>query len=127
MLKQHALNFPFTQNQDKVSWKWSLKGVFIVKSTYDRLTSDDNGESYSRIWKAKFPYKIKIFIWLIEQGAILTKDNVLRRKWVGDPSSSFCDDMESTNHLFFTCHTAKVAWSIVCSYIGADNTPNSLD
>ena len=89
MLKQHALNFPFTQNQDKVSWKWSLRGVFIVKSTYDRLTSDDNGESYSRIWKAKFPYKIKIFIWLIEQGAILTKDNVLRRKWVGDPSSSF--------------------------------------
>ena len=44
------------------------KVFFSVKSTYD--SSDDNGDSFSRIWKAKLPYKIKIFLWLIEQGGL---------------------------------------------------------
>jgi len=79
--------------------KWSQKGGFSVKSTYD--SSDDNGDSFSRIWKAKLPYKIKIFLWLIEQGAILTKDNTVRRRWPGNPSGCFCDNMESINHLCF--------------------------
>jgi len=75
------------------------KVFFSVKSTYD--SSDDNGDSFSRIWKAKLPYKIKIFLWLIEQGAILTKDNTVRRRWPGNPSCCFCDNMESINHLCF--------------------------
>jgi len=104
--------------------KWSQKGGFSVKSTYD--SSDDNGDSFSRIWKAKLPYKIKIFLWLIEQGAILTKDNTVRRRWPGNPSCCFCDNMESINHLFFTCPTAKVVWSIVAKSIGAINIPNSV-
>jgi len=126
VLKQHALATPLSQNQDKVSWKWSQKGIFSVKSTYDRLTSNDNGDSFSRIWKAKLPYKIKIFLWLIEQGAILTKDNMVRRRWPGNPSCCFCDNLESINHLFFSCPTAKVIWSIVAKSIGATNVPNSV-
>ena len=79
LLKQQALNFPLIPSKDRVSWKWSAKGAFSVKSVYDRLTIDDKGESYSRIWKAGLPYKIKIFLWLLEQGAILTKENMVRR------------------------------------------------
>jgi hypothetical protein len=45
------------------------------------MTRDDIGDSYTRIWKTKIPYKIKIFLWLVEKRAILTKDNLIRRKW----------------------------------------------
>jgi hypothetical protein len=62
-----------------VSWKWIVSKTFSVKSVYEHLTKDDSGSSYKRIWKAKIPAKIKAFMWLIEQGAILTKDNILKR------------------------------------------------
>uniref|UniRef100_K3XUC1 Reverse transcriptase zinc-binding domain-containing protein n=1 Tax=Setaria italica TaxID=4555 RepID=K3XUC1_SETIT len=31
--------------------------------------------------------------------AILTKDNMLKRKWQGDPSCNFCDQEETADHL----------------------------
>ena len=126
MLKQHDLNFPFTQNQDKVSWKWSLRGVFIVKSTYDRLTSDDNGESYSRIWKAKFPYKIKIFTWLLENKDILTKDNTVKKNWPGNPTCAFFSQLESLDHMFFQCSVARVTWGFIAFCLGAHEIPNDI-
>jgi hypothetical protein len=42
---------------------------------------DDHGNSYKRVWKAKILAKIKTFMWLVEQGAIMTKDNMVRRNW----------------------------------------------
>jgi hypothetical protein len=47
------------------------KKGFTTKTVYDHLTSSDNGSNYKHIWKAKIPYKIKIFSWLIENNAVL--------------------------------------------------------
>jgi hypothetical protein len=47
-------------------------------------------------------------MWLEEQKAILTKDNMIRRKWAGDPGSYFCGDPETCDHLLFACPVAKV-------------------
>jgi hypothetical protein len=66
-----------------VYWKWTPSRSFIVKSVYEHLTKDECGPKFQRIWKAKIPIKIKTFMWLIKQQAILTKDNMLRRKWQG--------------------------------------------
>jgi hypothetical protein len=63
--------------------------TFSTKSVYDHLTIVDCGSSFSHIWKAKIPLKIKIFTWLLENNAILTKDNMIRRKWVVKPLMSF--------------------------------------
>jgi hypothetical protein len=35
-------------------------------------------------WKVKVNLKIKIFLWFLRQGVILTKDNLAKRKWKGD-------------------------------------------
>jgi hypothetical protein len=51
---------------------------------YDQLPGA--GRKFNHIWRAKIPYKIKIFVWLIENNAILSKDNMIRRGWVGDSS-----------------------------------------
>jgi hypothetical protein len=110
---------------DTVSWKWTVNRDFLVKSVYEHLTKDDSGSSYKRIWKAKIPAKIKTFMWLIEQGAILTKDNMLRRNWHEDPSCYFCKLPESMDHLFFECPVAKVIWGTVAICLAQDNRPNS--
>jgi hypothetical protein len=64
---------------DSHVWKCG-SGKFSVRSLYDHLGRVDNANSFVRIWKAKIPYKIKIFLWLVENGAILTKDNMNKRK-----------------------------------------------
>jgi hypothetical protein len=83
-LKRVTLN----DENDVGIWKWSKTKKFIVKSVYEFLTSDEIGNSFSRV-KAKIPEKIKIFMWLVEKKAILTKDNMPRTKWQGDPGCFF--------------------------------------
>jgi hypothetical protein len=59
---------------------------FLVKSVYDHLTKDDAGVACKRVWKAKIPEKMNIFMWLPEQKVVLTQDNMIRRKWQGSPA-----------------------------------------
>jgi hypothetical protein len=54
-----------------------------LESVYTSLTRNDIGKSYSRVWKVRLPEKIKIFMWLVEQKVILTKENMIKRNWVG--------------------------------------------
>jgi hypothetical protein len=75
---------------------------------YDQLSGVGIGRKFTHIWKAKIPYKVKIFVWLIENNAILSKDNMLRRDWIGDSTCQFCDIDENINHLFFKCTTSRV-------------------
>jgi hypothetical protein len=65
------------------------------------------------IWKLKLPLQIKVFIWYLYKGVILTKDNLARRQWQGDRKCCFCSSNESIQHLFFNCHVAKFIWRIV--------------
>jgi hypothetical protein len=80
-----------------------------------------------KIWKGNIPAKIKIFLWLVANNAILTKDNMIRRKWKGDPSYYFCEKEESVTHLLFQCSMAKAIWAIVAHCIGASNIPGSFN
>jgi hypothetical protein len=65
--------------KDRPMWKWSKSGKFYVNSVYEHLTRNEDGPAYKSIWKAKVPEKVKIFMWLVAQKAILTKDNMLRK------------------------------------------------
>jgi hypothetical protein len=65
------------------------------------------------IWQIKIPMKIKIFIWYLKKGVVLTKDNLLRRHWTGDKHCCFCHLPETINHLFFDCVYAKFLWRAI--------------
>jgi hypothetical protein len=82
-------------------WKWSPSKKFTVKSVYAQLTKNDADHSFKRIWKSKIPEKIKCFMWLVEQDAILTKDNLIRRKWQG-VLNVICVAMESQLTTYFS-------------------------
>jgi len=62
-------------------------------------------------WKARLPLKIKIFLWYLKRGVILTKDNLLKRKWKGDAKYNLCGLVENIQHLFFECRVARSVWN----------------
>ena len=105
-------------DEDKVSWSLNKNGVFSTKSMYNFLEKDLSGSSYSWIWKTKIPLKIQIFVWQLFQNAVVTRDNMKKRNWPGSPVCSFCDVVETANHLFFECSVSRVVWGTVggCSW-----------
>lgn len=123
ILKGKVLNQHLTDCLDDVSWKWSKNGKFTVKSIYEHLARTDAGDPHTRIWKAKIPYKIKIFLWLLEKGATLTKENMVKGNWAGDPSCRFCEELETSDHLFIQCHVAKVVWGTIALCLNTDTIP----
>jgi hypothetical protein len=69
--------------------------------------------------------KIKVFMCLVEQNAILIKDNLLKKKWQGIPDCYMCGEPESVDHLFFSCPVAKVTWGVIAVCFGQTTRPNS--
>jgi hypothetical protein len=49
-----------------------------------------------------------------------------KRKWPGAPICSFCRQVESNDHLFFTCNTSRVIWGVLASAMGARCIPTSF-
>jgi hypothetical protein len=113
-------------DNDLVLWQLGGKGKFSVSSVYNALSTNDSGPYHKMIWKGKIPAKIKNFLWLVTNNAILTKDNLIKRKWTGSPICHFCDEEENISHLFFQCSMAKAVWAVVAHSIGADNVPRTL-
>lgn len=59
--------------------------------------------------------------------AVLTRENLRKRNWDGDPSCVFCDSVETIHHLFFQCPVSKIVWLIIAKCLGATNVPLNLD
>lgn len=113
--------------EDKPKWDWEKSGIFSVKSTYKHLCCNEYGPKLKNLWKAKVPLKIKIYMWLVLQDAILTKDNLIKRKWKGDTKCAFCPEKESVTHLFFECPSAKYVWSLLAFSLGTDCRPGDFN
>jgi hypothetical protein len=117
------LETQLVSEHDSVSWKLEARGKFSMKSTYNALTCFEGGSSFKNIWKGKILAKIKIFLWLVANNAILTKDNMIKRQWKRDPTCYFCHLPKSATHLLFTCSVAKSVWATIATCIGATNIP----
>jgi len=125
-LRDLLSSFAINSDKDKPKWIWGNNGLFSVKSMYDQLCINEVGAQYNLIWKAKLPLKIKIWLWLIEHNAILTKDNLAKKNWSGDIHCLFCNEVETIDHLFFVCVSSKYTWSLVASVLGASHRPISF-
>jgi hypothetical protein len=116
-----------SNEKDRVKWIWEKSGAFSVKSMYNHLFSLERNNPKKALWKAKVPMKIKIFMWLVDAKAILTKDNLSRKNWQGDKRCFFCNTFESIEHLFFDCYMSRYVWSLVAHITGAVCRPSSFD
>jgi len=100
-------------NVDAFCWNLTQTVTFTVSSMYIALISNGNVQFDKHLWKLKMPLKIKIFMWFLKRGVILTKDNLIRRNWNGNKLCFFCSSDETIQHLFFTYHVAKFLWRVV--------------
>ena len=66
-----------------------------------------------KLWKLKAPVKIKVFLWYLGKGVILTKDNLAKRNWQGDKTCCYCHEPETIRHLFFDCRSARMVWNLI--------------
>ena len=57
--------------------------------------------------------------------AMLTSQVMCSRISPGNPCCSFCNEVESSQHLFFTCPVAKCLWRSVWVVLGTDRCPSS--
>ncbi|WVZ69705.1 hypothetical protein U9M48_018450 [Paspalum notatum var. saurae] len=98
-------------HHDKAIWSLTKHGYFTVKSLYNFLVNQSALPLNKNLWKLKLPLKIKIFVWFLMKGVILTKDNLKKRNWNGDDGCCFCNK-ETIQRLFFDCHVARFVWRI---------------
>jgi hypothetical protein len=59
------------------------------------------------------PPWIHVFLWLLANGKMLTRDNLAKCRNVDDKTSLFCNQAESVSHIFFECCVAKQMWEMV--------------
>jgi hypothetical protein len=75
--------------------------------TYQELHLDDEGTTQD-----------KSFYVVPSSESYLTKDNLIKRDWIGNESHCFCDNKKSIEYLFFECPFAKVIWHIIYMTFG---------
>lgn len=118
--------FPLNDLPDTVAWAFNSKENFTTKSVYEWLEFFLSGPNYKWVWKAKIPLKINFFLWQLFQNAALTRDNMHKRNWPGNPSCYFCIETETADHLFFNCTFARSVWGAFGLALGASCCPRFL-
>ena len=112
-LVERLMRVNIIDEPDKLKWALNTNGVFTVKSYYEDLLNGHTRYLRKYLWKLKVPLKIKIFLWFLNRKELLTKDNLVKRQWVGCTRCVFCNENESVEHLFIKCNLARDVWRLV--------------
>lgn len=98
---------------DSRVWTRQTSGSFTVHSYYSWLVDPGMRFSALRLWKVKVPLKVKILMWLLVKGRLLTRDVLLARGLVLTASNCPCCDLEfeTCQHLFLLCSYVQPVWS----------------
>ena len=94
---------------DVFIWRLTMSGTFTVRSLYLDHMNDHTRFLHKYICKI-ISLKIKIFMWFLYRKVLLARDNLAKINWHGSKKYYFCDQDESIQHLFITCHLAKIVW-----------------
>jgi len=105
--------YQLSDGRDIFTWDLHRHGNFTVRSMYQYLMNQETPFVNKFLWNLKIPLKIKNFLWYLQQGVILTKDNLAKKNWSGSKKCCFCDLNETIQHLFFDCQHAKIIWRVV--------------
>lgn len=109
--------------QDSVIWSHTNNGVYTVKSGYwSAVKNNTDPESpkpplathpdiATKIWKLKIVPKLKHFLWRIASRAIGVAENLRRRNINVNPyCARCCTELESSDHVLFSCPQAEEVW-----------------
>ncbi|KAL4362445.1 hypothetical protein GQ457_04G027620 [Hibiscus cannabinus] len=99
---------------DSIGWGGEPRRNFSVKSAY-RVCLGGGDEHLNADWNVISKFRglprIRVFLWLLYRGSLLTNSERVRRHLTGDPSCSVCGaTLEDVSHLFRHCLEARVIW-----------------
>jgi hypothetical protein len=72
-------NVILVDGKDYFKWPLTKNGFFTVRSMYLDALDTHPPFQHRKIWKWKLPLKIKIFLWFLQKGVVLTKDNLAHK------------------------------------------------
>ncbi|KAL0357534.1 UNVERIFIED_CONTAM: putative mitochondrial protein [Sesamum calycinum] len=120
----------FHGEEDLMVWHYSRNGYFSVRSAYhlamtieDRPCSSDCGVKVSqwwrKVWQARVPNKVKVFVWRACLNALPTGSNLNKRMGGLHAVCPFChDETEDIIHVLAGCTFARQVWGLAS--LGAD-------
>jgi hypothetical protein len=100
-----------TAGQDRVSWALEPSGKFSVNSMYYYLLQGAAWPCARFIWKACLPLKIKIFTWQLAINCLPSSEQINHRHGPTEGFCVLCGQVESADHIFFSCGFAAFMWS----------------
>jgi hypothetical protein len=68
-----------------------------------------------------------MFLWLLVNKRVLARDNLAKRRKVEDESCLFCNEKETSQHLFFDCAVAKRCWVLISEILGVTVGDNMVN
>ncbi|GKV18865.1 hypothetical protein SLEP1_g29190 [Rubroshorea leprosula] len=108
-----------SQLEDGDFWASSMDGLFTVKSAYQLLQAPRNfayhsTDSWNWIWKLHCAERIRLFVWLLVRGRVLTNSVRFARHMAPSPLCPRCESSNETPiHLLRDCFYAKTVWSLL--------------
>ena len=107
---------------DKWVWKADMCLKFLVKSTYDILKGEfegDHPQLFNSFWRIKALPLAHFVAWMVLENKISTKDNLVRREVVVERIlCCFCrKKKENLFHLFFGCKFAWLVWNLCYAWL----------
>jgi hypothetical protein len=117
----------FSVEEDSPVWLFHSSGTYSVSSFYGIINNGGVIPIHTpAVWKLHVPPRIDIFLWLLSNDRLLTRDNLSKRRTLDDESCLFCNEHESAKHLFFECVVAKSIWDVVSDIFKLSNA-NSFE
>ena len=112
-LVERLMRVTISNEEDSFKWNLTANGSFSVKSMYADYMNGHTIFLRKYLWKLRIPLKINFFLWFLNRRVLLTKDNLIKRRWTGCKKCVFCDTDESVEHLFISCFFVKNIWRLV--------------
>lgn len=90
---------------------------YRVASFYKIITIARQIEKHHKIlWKNKAPFRVPVFIWLLNKEANLTWDKLQKRVWQGPAVCTPCNKSKENNNYFFLMWFHNITSRIVCPH-----------
>lgn len=102
---------------DRLSWEETHDGLFSVKSAYKLLTRDaapkqNMGRFYNRIWSVMAPERVRAFLWLVGNQAIMSNAERYKRHLSETEVCQVCKGgIETTTHILRDCPAMLGIWN----------------
>jgi hypothetical protein len=116
---QLASTIVLKDEEDELVWKFSSSGIYNSQSLYKIINFRGVVPVHvPRIWELHVPPRVHFFLWLLFKNKVLTRDNLAIRQQVDDKTFPFCEELETSHHLFFECVVARRMWNEISSLFG---------